>query len=591
MADIIKLRNEVDDKFKWKIEDLFENDKIWDDEYKKAEKSLNQITVFKDQISTENLLDVLEIKDSIGKNVEKLYVYANLKSHEDTSNPFYQALSDKADTLITLYSSSISFIVPEILLLDETKLKALTKNTIYAHFIEDILRSKMHILSSEKEELMAQIYEIAGAPENIFTMLNNADIIFDDAYDKDGNAHPLTHGRYASLLESEDRTLRKSAFESYYSSYYKQKNTISSIYASSVKKDVFNAKVRGYSSSLESILEPTNIPVDVYKNIISSVEKHLPLLHRYISLRKKRLGVDELHFYDLYTPIVSDIDRTKDYEDAKETVLKAVQPLGEEYTNDLKEALNSGWVDVYENKGKRSGAYAWGAFGNHPFVSLNYDNSINNMFTLAHEMGHAMHSHYTWQTQPYVYSDYTIFVAEVASTVNEALLMEYLLNTTNDKKQKLYLINYFMEQFRGTLFRQTMFAEFELIAHEKYEQGESLTFDMLCEIYKALNIKYYGKDIVIDEQITWEWTRIPHFYNAFYVYQYATGYSAAIALSNKILNENNASDYLKFLKSGSSDYSINLLKLAGVDMSSPAPVEKALLVFENLLAQMENIEN
>ncbi|MCC8098349.1 MAG: oligoendopeptidase F family protein, partial [Eubacterium sp.] len=361
-------------------------------------------------------------------------------------------------------------------------------------------------------------------------------------------------------------------------------------YASSVKKDIFLSRARNYESCLESCLYGDNIPTDVYMNLISTVNKHLPLLQRYIKIRKERLGVDKLHFYDLYTPIVDEVDIKIDFEEAKKVVAKALEPMGEEYIKTFKEGLEGGWIDKYENKGKRSGAYSWGSYGTHPYVLLNYDNNYNSMFTLAHEMGHAMHSHYTWSNQPYIYGNYTIFVAEVALTVNEALLMEYLLKTTEDKKLKAYLINYFMEQFRGTLFRQTMFAEFELAAHEMAERGEAVTFETLTEVYRQLNIKYFGSEIELDDQICYEWMRIPHFYTPFYVYQYATGYSCAIALSRKIINENGAENYIKFLKGGCSDFSINLLKIAGVDISTPEPVENALKVFENLLNQMESLE-
>lgn len=589
MAKQLKERNEVSDEFKWKITDLYADDDLWQADYDSISKKILSISKYKGKITTENILKLFKLKDKIGNVVEKLYVYANLKAHEDSSNTFYQGLSDMADALITLYSSTVSFIEPELLTLDKNELINTTKDTIYAHYIEDILRSQEHILSTEKEELMAQIYELMQAPDNIFSMLNNADLTFDDATDKAGKTYPLTHGKYSSYLESNDRKLRKSAFKAYYRAFYAHRNTIATTYAASVKKDVFSARVRNYASSLNASLEPNNIPTAVYENLIKTVEKYLPLLHRYISLRKKRLGVKKLHFYDLYTPIVNDIDTKMDFEGAKEIVKKAIEPLGRDYIKKFNAGFENGWIDVYENKGKRSGAYAWGAYGTHPFVSLNYDNTINSMFTLIHEMGHAMHSNYTWSTQPYIYGDYTIFVAEVASTVNEALLMEHLLKTTEDENQRLYLINYFMEQFRGTLFRQTMFAEFELEAHKKCEKGEPLNFDTLTEIYKNLNIKYYGNDIELDDEINYEWMRIPHFYTPFYVYQYATGYSAAIALSQKILNEKGAANYIKFLKGGSSDYSINLLKIAGVDMSTTKPTENALDVFEKLLIQMEEL--
>lgn len=588
----IKLRNEVEDIYKWKIEDLFQDDNKWQKSYEEIEKEIPKLSAYKGILEIGDLLiECLNLNDRIGQKVESLYVYANLKAHEDSTNTFYQGLSDRADKLIVKYQSTVSYIEPEILELDSKQLLEYIENDnnakIYMHFIKNILRNKIHILSSDKEEMLAQIYEIEQAPENIFSMLNNADISFPEIKNSDDIFTPLTHGKYASFLENTDRRVRKDAFEAYYDTYYKQKNTLAAIYNSSVKKDAFNARIRNFSSSLEGSLFGTKVPIDVYKNLISTVNKYLPLMHRYVDLRKKRLNLSELHMYDLYTPIVENVDIYKDYDSAKETILEALIPLGKDYINTLKSGLENGWVDIYENKGKRSGAYAWGSYGCHPFVSLNYDNTVNSMFTLAHEMGHAMHSHYTWSSQPYIYSGYTIFVAEVASTVNEALLMEHLFKSTEDKTQKQYLINYFMEQFKGTLFRQTMFAEFELITHEAVENGEPLTFDSLCKIYRQLNKKYYGNNIIIDDRIDWEWARIPHFYNAFYVYQYATGYSAAISLSRKILNENGTEKYLEFLKGGSSDYSINLLKNAGVDMSSSEPVISAMKVFENLISQME----
>ncbi len=599
MSDI-KKRNEINDEFKWKIFDLCESDEKWNDLFNSAMEETKKITEFKGKLSSADknsfgkiLADCLMAKDKAGNLTETAYVYANLRSNEDSTNSTYQAMSGKADGLIVAYSSACSFIEPEILSVSDDIVKEALEKTeelkVYRHYIEDILRSKEHILPTEQEELLAQVYEIAQAPDNIFGMLNNADLKFDDIKDENGKTVPMTHGKYISYLESANREVRKQAFDSCYSAYLKQKNTLAAIYNASVKKDVFFAKARKYNSSLEASLFQTNIPVEVYKNLIATVEKFLPLMHRYVDIRKKKLNLDELHMYDLCTPIVKDVDRKMPYEKAKETVISALQPLGKEYIEKLKEGLDGGWIDIYENEGKRSGAYAWGAYGCHPYVSLNYDDTINSMFTLAHEMGHAMHSNYTWSTQPYVYGDYTIFVAEVASTVNEALLMEYLLKTTDDKNARAYLVNYFLEQFRGTLFRQTMFAEFELKTHELVESGETLTFDGLCEIYKDLNKKYFGDNIVIDEEIYREWARIPHFYTAFYVYQYATGYSAAISLSRKILNDNGAENYIKFLKGGSSKYSIDLLKIAGVDMSSSKPVEDAMAVFKDLLDEIESL--
>jgi len=599
MTKNIKKRSEVSEEYKWKINDLCESDERWDALFAEAIEEIKKIGAYRGKISDKNnyknfgktLLDCLKAKDKAGIITETVYVYANLRANEDSANSKYQAMSGKADTLIVAFSSESSFIEPELLEVPETEIKkAISENNelkVYEHYLMDTLRSKEHILPAEQEDILAQVYEIAQAPDNIFGMLNNADLKFDDIKDEKGNLVPMTHGKYVSYLESPDREVRKQAFMSCYEAYFKQKNTLAAIYCSSVKKDVFFAKVRKYSSSLEASLFTANIPVSVYHNLIAEVNKHLPLLHRYINIRKKKLKLDELHMYDIYAPIVEDADTKMDYEKAKEIVIKALAPMGEEYVALLKKGLSEGWTDVYENEGKRSGAYAWGAYGNHPYVSLNYDGTINSMFTLAHEMGHALHSYYTWSNQPYVYGDYTIFVAEVASTVNEALLMEYLLETTEDKKAKSYLINYFLEQFRGTLFRQTMFAEFELITHELTENGETLTYDKLCEIYRGLNVKYFGEGITVDCEIDREWSRIPHFYNAFYVYQYATGYSAAISLSQKILKENGSKNYIEFLKGGSSKYSIDLLKIAGVDMSESKPIEDAMSVFKDLLDKIE----
>ena len=586
-------RNQVEDKYKWSITDLFESDKAWQEAYNNIEQSLVKLDKYKNNITVENLADCLKLRDSIMILGERVCVYAGLRANEDSTNSFYQGLDSKSDRLISVMGSATAFIEPEILGLDENKLISEFNGSlkVYKHYIEDILRNRRHILSADKEELMAQIYEVGAAPSNIFYMLNNADIEFNDAFDSKGEKHPITHGTFVSALESSDRMLRKTAFDSIYDAYYKQKNTIAAIYTASVKKDIFNARARKYSSSLEAALSANNIPVEVYTRLIETVNKYLPLMHRYIKLRKKVLGLNDLDMYDIYTPIVENINTHKSYDEACKTVLEAVKPMGKEYCDKLKSALEKEkWVDIYENKGKRSGAYSWGAYGCHPFVSLNYNNTVDSMFTLAHEMGHAMHSHYTWSNQPFVYGDYTIFVAEVASTVNEALLMEHLLKTTTDVKERKYLLNYFMEQFRGTLFRQTMFAEFELTVHQKIENGEPLTFDELCTIYSDLNKKYYGNEINSDnKKISWEWARIPHFYTAYYVYQYATGYSAAITLSQKILNENGANDYINFLKGGSSQYSIDLLKGAGVDMTKSEAVEKAMVVFEGLLDEFEKL--
>lgn len=586
----MKKRTEIPQEFKWNLSDLVQSDDIWSDRFNSLKKELEIFSKYKKDLNINNLFECLCIKDKLTSEMMSLYVYSNLKTNEDSTNSFYQSLSSKGDTLMSLYQASVSFLEPKILSLDEKTLLEKIENSdlnLYKHYIKNILRGKEHILSENQEELFAKTYELIQAPQNIFSMINNADAHFGTIKDENGKDVSLTNGNYSLFIESTNRDVRKSAFKALFSYYYKFKNTIATTYTSSVKADIFQASVRNYESSIKYYLFGTNVSTDVYKNLIKTVHKYLPIMHKYVSLRKKCLNLDEIHFYDLYTPIVKDVNMKIDFEEAKKIVLEALKPLGDDYIKNMQNAFQNRWIDVYENVGKRSGAYVWGAYGTHPFVSLNYNDNVNNMFTLAHEMGHAMHSHYSGTTQPFIYGDYTIFLAEVASTVNEALLMEYLLKTTKDKDKILYLTNYFMEQFRTTLFRQTMFAEFEMIAHEKMENGQPQTFESLCEIYKELNIKYYGDDIIIDDEITWEWLRIPHFYNAFYVYQYATGYSCAIAFSKKILEENKVEPYLSFLKAGSSDYSTEILKKAGVDMTKKEPIEQALNLFEKLLKDME----
>jgi oligoendopeptidase F len=495
-------------------------------------------------------------------------------------------------------SAAAAFIEPEILLTDEAELLKWLDTTpgmaVYKHYIDNLLRSKEHILSKELEELLASASEIGTAAENIYDMIHDTDMKFGGITDEDGNTLEMTHGRFIRALESRDRRVRKDAFDTYYASFWKQKNTIAAAYNASVKKDIFFAKARKHETAMGAALFGNNIPQDVYRKLIETVHEYLPQMHRYIRMRKKALGVDELHYYDIYTPIVSQTDESVPYEEAKEKVLAGIAPLGSEYLRAAKHGMDTGWIDLYENEGKRSSAYSWGSYGCHPFVLMNYENKLDDMFTLAHEMGHAMHSYFTFETQPNVYGGYPIFLAEVASTVNEALLMEHLLKEIEDKQKRAYLLNHFMEQFRGTVFRQTMFAEFEMRTHEMVEKGEPLTLEGLNALYGELCRTYYGNDIALDENITLEWARIPHFYSAFYVFQYSTGYSAAIAFSKRVLQDGEAGrkateDYIGFLKSGSSDYAINILKKAGVDMSSPQPVREALDVFKGLLDEMETL--
>lgn len=590
-------RSEVNRLDSWAIEDLYTSDEAWQKEYEEIKTLLPNAAQYQGRLnkSGEVLLSFLQLSDEIGMLLERVYVYANQKYHEDTGNSVYQDLSNKANVLSVQVNSALSFATPEILSIPEEDLIDFRAETeglkLYDFTLQDILRLKPHILTTEVEALLADMGEIAEAPDNIFSMFNNADIKFPEIKNEDGELVRITHGRYGQLLESNDRRVRKDAFEGVYATYKGFKNTLAASFSSNVKQEAFYAKTRKYSSSLEKALDGGNIPVEVYTNLIAAVHENMDLMHRYVTLRKRLLGLEELHMYDLYTPLVQDAKMEIPYEQAKKIVSEGLKPLGDEYQSILQEGFANRWIDVYENENKRSGAYSWGAYGTHPYVLLNYNDTLNDVFTLAHEMGHAIHSYYSDQTQPYVYAGYKIFVAEVASTCNEALLINHMLKTTEDKKQKAYLINHFLEKFKGTLYRQTMFAEFEMITHKMVEEGESLTADALCKIYHDLNVTYFGDDIVIDPEIDMEWSRIPHFYNAFYVYQYATGYSAAIALSRRILQEGMPAvkDYIRFLSSGSSNYPIEILKAAGVDMSTKEPVAEALGLFKELLDQMEEL--
>ncbi|MDF2542183.1 MAG: yjbG [Herbinix sp.] len=590
-------RSEVENQNTWAIEDLYARDEDWQVEYDKIKELLKKVAEYQGRLtkSSDLLLSFLQLSDEIGMLLERVYVYANQKYHEDTSNATYQDLSNKSNALSVQVNSAMSFATPEILTMSEDTLKEfLIENEelrLYNFYLKDILRLKPHILSAEMEELLADAGEIADAPGNIFSMFDNADLKFPEIQDENGEKVRITHGRYGSLLESRDRRVRKEAFEGVYHTYRSYKNTLAAAFSSNVKQEAFFAKARKYNSSLEKALDGGNIPVDVYKNLIAAVHENMSLMHRYVSLRKKLLGLDELHMYDLYAPLISDVDMNIPFEEGKKLVAEGLKPLGDAYQAILKEGFENRWIDVYENENKRSGAYSWGAFGTHPYVLLNYNDTLNNVFTLAHEMGHAIHSYHSDKEQPFVYAGYKIFVAEVASTCNESLLIDYMINHTEDKKEKAYLINHFLEKFKGTLYRQTMFAEFEMITHKMVEEGQSLTADALCKIYHDLNVAYFGDDIVIDSEIDMEWARIPHFYNAFYVYQYSTGYSAAIALSRRILKEGKPAvdDYIRFLSSGGSNYPIDLLKAAGVDMSTKQPVNEALKLFGELLDQMEEL--
>lgn len=588
-------RSEVEKQYTWAIEDLYPSDEAWEQEYKQAEAMLEQFQGYEGKLgdSAEILLSYLQFSDTVNQLFERIYVYANQKLHEDLGNSTYQGLSARAADLAVRLSSAAAFAEPEILAIPEQKLQDFLKENeplrLYEKKLQDLLRQKAHVLDGKTEQLLAQNQNVSSAASDIFAMFNNADIRFPAVVDAQGQEQELTHGNYVKFLESDSVTVRKSAFEAMYHTYQAFRNTLAATFYANVKQANFYAAVRGYASSRAMELDGGNIPETVYDNLIAVVHERMTLMHRYVRLRKKALGLNEIHMYDLYTPMVKNVDIQVPFEEAKQIVKAGLAPMGEAYLSVLQQGFDNRWIDVYENQGKRSGAYSWGAYGTHPYVLLNYQENLDNIFTLAHEMGHALHSYYSDSTQPYPYAGYRIFVAEVASTCNEALLIHYMLKQAKDKKEKAYLLNHFLEQFKGTLYRQTMFAEFERDMHKLAAEGEALTADLLCEKYYDLNRLYFGEDIVIDEEIAMEWARIPHFYTPFYVYQYATGFSAAIALSQGILErgESAVHDYMKFLTGGSSADPIELLKLAGVDMSTPAPIQQALDVFEDLLDQME----
>lgn len=596
MAETKKIpeRSEIREQDKWAIHDIYATDELWEADLEKAKALTPRIAAFAGKLgqSAQELLDYMKLQEEITLLADALGNYAMRRSDEDARVSKYQAMVGQLMSTYVGLNAAGSFATPEIMAIeDETMEKFYAEQPElerYRRALNDIRRRRAHVLTPAEEKLLAAAGEMANAPDTIYGMFNDADVTFPDAVDSEGNRHPLSQGTFISYMESPDRALRKSAFENLYHTYGSYKNTIAAVLSAQVKQLQFFAQARKYGSSLEASLDATNVPTAVYTNLIEAVHKNMDKMYRYVDLRKKLLGVDELHFYDVYTPLVDDVDKKANIEDAKKLVLEAVKPLGEEYGKVLKQGFESRWIDVYENAGKRSGAYSAGAKV-HPFVLMNYTGTLDSQFTLAHEMGHAMHSYLSNHNQNPLDADYVIFVAEVASTCNEALMMEYLLGKTTDKKERAYLINYFLEQFRTTLYRQTMFAEFELNIGKMAQEGTSLTPDVLNEEYRRLNHLYFGDNIVLDDEIAMEWMRIPHFYYNYYVFQYATGFSAAIALSRRILREGEPAvkDYLGFLSGGCSKSPIDLLKGAGVDMSTTQPVEEALALFGELIDEME----
>lgn len=596
MQQVLK-RHEVPKEHTWNLESIYATNDAWEQDFNKVTELIPRLAGFQGRLgeSARTLLDAMKVRDEVYMLLSQVGTYAHMRKDEDNTNSTYQALRERVTSLYARVSAAGAYMTPELLAIPAETLKAYMGQEeglkLYAHEFEDLLRKKEHVRSSEVEALLAQAGEVAAGPQAIFGMLDNADMKFPMVKDEQGNELELTKGRFIRFLESPDRSVREGAFKALYGTYAKFRNTLAATHAASVKKDVFFARARNYPSARAMALSGTNIPESVYDNLVATVNKNLPSLHRYARLRKKLLGLNELHMYDLYTPMVADVDKKVPYAEAVDTIMKSLAILGDEYVNVARKGLTEDrWVDIYENVGKTSGAYSSGAYTTQPFILMNYQDTLDSMYTLTHELGHSMHSNLTRQHQPFVYGNYTIFVAEVASTFNEALLTDYLLKNTNDKKLQMYLINHYLEQFRTTLYRQTMFAEFEMLTHQKAEQNQALTPDLLCSMYYELNQKYYGTEgVAVDREIELEWARIPHFYRAFYVYQYATGLSAAVSLSQKVLAEGQPAvdRYLGFLQSGGSDYSINLLKKAGVDMNSPEPVQQALDVFAGLLDQME----
>ncbi len=590
----LKKRSEMEKKYQWRLEDIYPGIDEWNQDVERIKELLAELETYEGRLSesAEVLAEFLQKKEYVEKMVEAVYVYANQKYHEDTTAEESQKIANISSGMMALNYCAVSFVEPEILEIPEETLAAFEKENpvvaVYKRWFDLIIRQKEHTLSKDEEQVLANMTELSEIPSNIFSMFDNADVVFPTILDENGEETVISHARYGTLLRSHDRRVRREAFYGLHNTYLKFKNTLGACYIGKLKKDICYANIRKYPTALSEAMFIRNIPEEVYHALIETVNDNLSYLHQYMDLKKEVLGVDELHLYDVYAPLNQEFRKTIGFEEAKEIVKKALVPLGEAYGKVLAEGLEGGWIDVYENEGKRSGAYSWGAYGTHPYVLLNYEDQLNDVFTLAHEMGHAMHSYFSDSAQPYPYAGYQIFVAEVASTCNEALLMEYFLAHTEDKKEKAYLLNYFMEQFRTTLYRQTMFAEFELEAHRLQEYGSGVAAEELCRFYLELNKKYFGNHVAVDKEIEIEWARIPHFYNStYYVYQYATGYAAAIALSRRILKEGEPAvkDYLEFLRGGSSQDPIDLLRGAGVDMTKKDPVQSALDLFRDLIAE------
>lgn len=587
-------RKVVPDSYKWKVSDVFAADEAWEKSYSEAESKMD-FSAFKGKLGeAEKLAEFFKAQEEAGALLERLYLYAHMRHDEDTRIAKYTAMQSRAMALYVAFSSATAFAEPELTALSDEKLNgflAEEKLKDYDYYLRRLIAGKKHILSPAEEKLLAMGGEIYSQFQNIFSMIDNADLRFGEIEDEKGEKIELTHGTYGVILHEGGRDFRRRAFEQYYSAYVGLTNTLAAVYYGNVKKDVYLAKARGYESCLQKALFAEDVAPCVYDNLLEAVNDSLPSMHRYISLRKKVLQLDEQHMYDIYVPLVEDAGLKLEYEEACDLVVKGLSVLGEDYCALLRKGFTEGWVDVCETTGKRSGAYSTGIYGLHPFVLLNYQKTTHDVFTIAHEMGHSLHTYYSNASQPYAKADYRIFVAEVASTVNEVLLLKYILSETKDAGMKKFLLNYYLDMIRTTLHRQTMFAEFEAIAHRKAEEGTPLTGENLCEIYLDLNKKYYGEGIVHDEQIAHEWSRIPHFYTSFYVYKYSTGIISAISIAKRILTEGESAvaDYKRFLSSGGSDSPVELLKFAGIDLTEKQAFRTAMQEFEDTLRQFEEL--
>lgn len=587
-------RSTIENKFKWTIDEMYPNEESIEKDIQKVKELIEEVKKYKGILadSEENLFKALNISEETSRILQNLYVYTHMKSHEDTRINKNQSNATKIDMLSTELSMATSYMVPEIIAMDSEKLENYLKTERLSHYkkyVDDILRLKPHTLNEREEELLAAVADLSGVPENVYDMLSFADLQFPEIEDENGEKVRVTHSNFSLFLKSKDARVRKDAFEAMYGIYGQYKNTFASTLYGGIKSEIFYAKTRKYESALQGSLFQDNVSVNVYNNLIDAVHENLDTLNDYIDLKKKFLGLDKINMYDLYVPLTENFDMEISYEKAQEIILEALKPLGEEYLENVKKAFAEGWIDVYGNEGKQGGAYSWGSYDSKSYILMSYKDDLNSLFTLIHEMGHSMHSFYSKNNQPYLYSGYKIFVAEVASTLNELLLINYLLKNAESKEERVYLLNYYLEQFRTTVYRQTMFAEFEKICHGKVEEGEPLTAEDFNNIYYDLNKKYYGESCEVNEEIALEWARIPHFYSNFYVYKYATGFSAASALSKQILEEGESavSRYKEFLKSGGSEFPLDQLRKAGVDMEKKESVDEALHVFKDLVKQLE----